>query len=233
MKLVLHKDQRDCDTEATSIITASINKLLQTQDHVILAIPGGRSVSGIFKNLRETEISWGRVHIFMIDERRVPLTHKDSNFKQAKADFLDYLVNKGVLPKENLHPYVDNNKNDNPDQALVEYQTQLENLGGKYDILLLSSGEDGHIAALQPNHHSVRDKSSHFLIMNDSPKPPAKRMTMSSALVKHAQVCLLIFYGETKKTAYDAFMHDDVTVYDCPAKLVLEINDLYVVTNLE
>ena len=77
--------------------------------------------------------------------------------------------------------------------------------GFRYDIILLSSGEDGHVGALYPDHHSVADQHHGFIVMDDSPKPPPERMTSSLSLMQTAEVALLLFVGEAKREAYERF----------------------------
>ncbi|MBS3115985.1 6-phosphogluconolactonase [Candidatus Woesearchaeota archaeon] len=219
----LTKDQSD--QKVVEIITFSLSKLLRTQQQVVFAIPGGRSVSGIFKLLKKAVIPWDNIHIFMIDERIAPLEDKESNFRLAKETFLDELVKNGKIRQENLHPF-------KVQEGVEKYQQELQKYGGKYDFILVSSGEDGHIGALFSNHHSIKDPSPFFITMDDSPKPPPKRMTMSALLVKKAQVAIILFYGEAKRTAYEAFQHQNVDVIHCPAKLVQKVPEYYVVMDL-
>ncbi|MDK1031047.1 MAG: 6-phosphogluconolactonase, partial [Planctomycetia bacterium] len=169
---------------AAELITDSIVGLLAEKELVVLAVPGGRSVSGIFALFRAQDIPWRKVHIFMVDERLVPLSDDRSNFKLAREGFTDALVAEGKLPQENVHPFVfDGSKEDS---GLAGYEEELRDLGGACDIVLLSSGEDGHIGALYPNHHSFRDESEFYVAMHDSPKPPPDRMTMSRKLLLRA-----------------------------------------------
>ena len=97
----------------------------------------------------------------------------------------------------------------------------------------MSSGEDGHVAALYPNHHSIRNDSDFFLSMRDSPKPPKDRMTMSRKLLTKSKIVILLFFGEIKEDAYRKFLDGNIDVDSCPAKLVLSIKDSYVLTNLD
>ncbi|KAM0688710.1 hypothetical protein COBT_000030 [Conglomerata obtusa] len=48
----------------------------------------------------------------------------------------------------------------------------------KVDIAILSVGEDGHVASLFPNH-SALDSTGDLIYVNDSPKPPKERITVS------------------------------------------------------
>lgn len=203
--------------KSADLIEQSINELLEEQDYVVLGVVGGRSVSGIFEHLRRRELPWYKIHLFMIDERKVPLFHKDSNFKIVEDHIAD------MFPEENLHPF-------RIEEGIDKYEEELKNYSGHYDILLLSSGEDGHIAALYPNH-SVLDDSEFFIEMDDSPKLPKKRMTASRKLLLKSKIAILVFAGETKRNALDMFLDESITYKDCPAKLVKELK-YYVITDL-
>lgn len=225
------KNKDELDRFTLNIMVNSTEELLRNQDKVVIAIPGGRSVQGVFELLGEDSISWERVHIFMVDERLVSLSHQDSNFKLAQEIFLNKLVTKGVLPEENIHPFVLDR--DAEDFGIFHYEQELKRHGGIYDIVLLSAGEDGHIGALYPNHHSIKSEADFYLTMKDSPKPPKARMTLSRKLLLKSKVTILLFFDKTKKEAYRKFSGGQVHYQACPAKLVLMIDDSYVITNLD
>jgi len=217
MKIII-KNKEELEREAVNIIREAIDEILKEKENVVLAVPGGRSVSGIFKLLKKEDIQWQKVHIFMIDERVVPLDHEDSNFKLVKENLLNE-----EIPEENVHPFI-------LDKGIKDYEEELKKYGS-YDIILLSSGEDGHIAALYPKHHSIKDESEFFIAMDDSPKPPPVRMTSSKKLLQRAKVALLLFIGEGKRKAYEKFLDENLTVEECPAKLVKNLNS-YILTDL-
>jgi 6-phosphogluconolactonase len=219
------QDKLKVDQEAARIIIRSVSEIIKKKEICILAIPGGKSVSGIFKLIKETqEIPWGKVHIFMVDERMVSINDDNSNFKLANDTFIGELTHNGKLPKQNVHPF-------KVEQGIESYQKELERLGGKYDIILLSAGEDGHVGALFSNHHSIRDKSPFFITMDDSPKPPPERMTSSRLLLEKADTAILLFYGEGKKEAYKKFRDEKVTIEDLPTKLVKNIKNSFVISS--
>lgn len=220
------RKKEDCDKKVANLIRDSILKLLQKKQQVVLGLVGGRSVSGIYQELKKKSIPWGQVQIFMVDERMVAITDKESNFQLISENLTKELIKKGVLPTENVHPF-------DYKRGINNYREQLNHYGGRYDFLLLSSGEDGHVGALYPNHHSIKDKSEFFLTMKDSPKPPKERMTASLSLLKKSDIMIVLFYGKEKRTVYELFNNDELTITDCPAKLVNEIKEGYVVTDLE
>lgn len=202
------------------LIKSKVNDLLDKQDEVVIGIPGGRSVGGIFKRLLNQDLYWARVHIFMVDERLVDFTSDDSNFRLAKEMFIDELVESGDLPKENMHVF-------SKDMDVDDYRDELRTYGGRFDIVILSSGEDGHVGSLFPRK-GIDNYAEFFFKIDDSPKPPKERMTASKRLLENSQVGILLFFGESKKAAFEQFQDAQVSVEDCPAKLVEDIKESYI-----
>lgn len=226
---IYKEDSEELAKAAVDILAEAVNKLLQQQKQVILAIPGGRSVVAIWKLLaNENRIPWNKVQIFMADERVVSPTHEDSNYKLAYDTFLKKLVDSGKLPQNNAHPFT---PDDSKDKGSNHYYDELKKFG-KVDILILSSGEDGHVGALYPDFHSVKNDSEGYIVMDDSPKPPPVRITMSRKTMLSAKTSLLLFIGEAKKEAYEKFKSGG-DIIKCPARLAKKIKDSYVLTNLQ
>lgn len=202
---VIYKPLRsEIERSAVKIISETAADILAGQESLVLAIPGGRSVVGIFKLLKKTDsIDWEKIHIFILDERLVPPGDKESNFKLAKDLFIDELIKKKSIPRGNIHPFIYDKKN--PSFGICEYTDELKKFGGSYDIILLSSGEDGHIGGLYPNHHSIRDDSEYYITMNDSPKPPSNRMSSSRKLILRSKTAIVFFLGEGKKNGFSGF----------------------------
>ncbi|MFH1848716.1 MAG: 6-phosphogluconolactonase [archaeon] len=184
---------------------------------VVLGLCGGRSVPGVFSELAKRDIDWGRVQIFMVDERMVPVDDAESNFGLVKG-----LIDRIKIPAENVHPF-------RAEQGIAGYEEELKLHGGRYDVVLLSSGEDGHIGALYPEHHSIEDESEFFIEMDDSPKPPPRRMSMSRKLLLKADTGILLFFG--KADAYGKFVAAE-DFRKCPAALVKSLPRPYVLADV-
>lgn len=229
-KIISYLDEYELEKGAADIISQFLKKLLLDQGAVVFSIPGGRSVTGIFEQLGKKNVSWEKIHIFMVDERLVPLNHPQSNFKLARERFIDKLLSRGDLPRRNVHPFImDQSK---PDFGTSDYGQELERLGGCHDLVLLSSGEDSHVAALFPEHHSILDESPSYIVFHDSPKPPRGRMSISPRLLMKSRIAVLLFKGEAKRAAYAKFQDERLTPRLCPAKLVLSVEDSYILTDL-
>lgn len=217
-------EEKDVYKKATDVIVKSLKKVLSEKDNAIIALPGGRNIFPIIELLKKEKIPWENIHVFMVDERLVPITDDNSNFKLIQG--LDE-----VMPKENLHPFVLDEKK--KDFGLSVYENEIKKYGGAYDIVVVSAGEDGHIAAMYPNHHSLEDTSNYYMLMHDSPKPPKDRMSTTANMLMKSKIGLILFVGDAKKDAYRKFLDDNMDFRNCPAKLISKLKESYVITNIE
>jgi len=69
-------------------------------------------------------------------------------------------------------------------------------------VVLLSSGEDDHIASLFPNHETIKYNKDFFISTKTSPKPPKNRMSSSRKLLSKTKVSILLFFSKSKKQAF-------------------------------
>ena len=127
-----------------------------------VALSGGRTPVGLYRGLaREGEsFPWEKIHIFLVDERFVPHTDKDSNYRMIQEALLGVVP----IPKDNIHPIETNLPG--PDEAAKEYEREIIRhfrLGQgqlpRFDLVLLGLGEDGHTASLFPGSAVLQDKS--------------------------------------------------------------------------
>lgn len=214
--------------KALEMFRESIQKILQKKSHLTLAISGGTGVIDLFKLLGATDnIPWELIHIFMLDERCVPINHHDSNYKQANDLFIAELIDQKIIPPRNVHPYIYNNFD------VMDYNRQLTALGSSLDIIIAGMGEDGHIASLFPHHESIESKELGFIMVEDAPKPPPVRISSSKKLIMTAKTSILMFWGESKRNAFNSLMNESATIEDCPAKIFKDIPDSYLFTDLE
>jgi len=230
MEIIYRPDSAVLDKIAVQLFVDTTKKLLEKKHFVVWALPGGRSVSAVFNKLSSiSDIDWKRVHFFMVDERLVPIDDRESNYRLLKETLLDKLLEKDLITHNNIHPFIF--RPGEKDPGTISYRAELEKFGGSYDLVLLSSGEDGHIAGLYPAHHSIEDDAPFFLTMDDSPKPPVDRMTGSRSLIQRSGSSILLFYGNAKRDALDLFKNNNISYIDCPAKITYQIKHGYALTD--
>lgn len=176
-------------------ILMSRSKTAQT---LSLAIPGGRTPGPVLEALakRLPDGIRKKLHLLWLDERCVPLDHADRNDSATLAAW----KRGGELPAH-VHAMAAESKN--LEDVCSNYAKILsEELGDKpIDVCLIGIGEDGHLASLFPNHHGLKNESPVFSV-DDSPKPPPRRITLSLGTINRARHRLVIALGEAKGDIY-------------------------------
>jgi 6-phosphogluconolactonase len=230
MEIIYSPDLGYLDWKSASLLCEKSEALLRQKEYILWALPGGRSVTGIFDVLaRQEDFDWSRIHFYLADERLVPTYDENSNFRVIKERLLDPLLAVRKIKRTNIHAF--KHSPGSPDSGLDAYKKELVRMGKYFDIILLSSGEDGHIAGLFPGHSTIYDDSEYFIRTFDSPKSPPERMSSSRRLVAASDTIILLFYGAEKKEAFRKFMDPDQTVAGCPARLALEAKNTFVLTD--
>ncbi|MFT4326003.1 MAG: 6-phosphogluconolactonase [Candidatus Woesearchaeota archaeon] len=217
-------------THMLAALKESISDVLKTKKQVNIGLPGGESANELFKLLKhDASFPWDYVHFFMVDERLVSITDPESNYRNAHAQFIGVVTEKEMLPEDNVHPFfIQEFKN----QAKRNYEREIEEQGGVFDILIFGVGPDGHIASLFPNHPLLESEDPVTAFINDAPKAPPERITITPHMIAKASHAFLIFKGSAKQEAYEAYNDKTISVKDCPAKLVNSLKYVYVVTDL-
>ena len=221
--MIIKGHRQQLENQAASHLATSINGILSRKPWACLGMVGGRSVGPILDLLKDKGVDWERVHLFMVDERLVEKDHPDSNYRLVYSHVAPYMV------RANLHPFVFSRGEEHA--ALADYRRELEKVGAQLDVVLLSSGEDGHIASLFPEHETIDSQDDFFLSTSAAPKPPPERMSASPKLISRASTAVLLFLGENKQQAFDNLLDDSVPVRKCPAKLVRSVDNHFILTD--
>lgn len=135
-------------------------------------------------------VEFPKWEVFYADERCVPLDHEDSNHKLVKEELLDKIPSDMGQPK--VYP-IDEKYIDNEQEMADQYEKTLVSIFAArdsvklplFDLILLGCGPDGHTCSLFPDHPLLREQDAWVLSIADSPKPPAKRITLSLPVVLH------------------------------------------------
>jgi len=192
--------------EWQKIATEAITK----RDKLTVALSGGRTPVDFYQALDEIDFRfWEKTHIFLADERYVPLDDVDSNYNLVKTNIL----NKIKIPDDNLHPVPVTEKS--PKDAAKRYQEILQTFFGldpkglpAFDLILLGLGEDGHIASLFPEDKpSVCDKELVKAVFVE--RVNHERITLSLSVINNAENIIFMVCGKNKASILKAILEDE------------------------
>jgi 6-phosphogluconolactonase len=174
-----------------------------------VALPGGRIAQKFFastaQQTRSRNVSFHSVHFFWADERCVPPTDPESNFKSAN-EFL-------FIPLKIADAQIHRLRGESPPQAALERAVQdistiaPANQDGwpVLDLIFLGMGEDGHTASLFQNAPSGPQNGTNcntpFIFVPDSPKPPPRRISLNYDAIAAATLVWVLISGRGKEIA--------------------------------
>lgn len=166
-----------------------------------IAVSGG-SMPKILTGLATAEgLDWRKCKVWFADERCVPLDHSDSNYK-AWAD----LLSSSGIPEGNV---VTVDTDLSPKDAAANYEEALRaafSVGGDaigaqlpcFDAALLGVGPDGHTCSLFPGHPLLEERGKWVADIEDSPKPPPQRVTLTYPVLNNSRNVIFIGTGGGK-----------------------------------
>ena len=144
--------------------------------------------------LRQATVDWRRITLFWADERAVSPDDPESNYGLAERMLLSPLG--ASAPRAIRMPA------DAPDlgQAAQWYDDALATeLGDRpLDLAILGIGEDGHICSLFPGHKALLVDDRRATAVEDSPKPPPRRLTLTLKFVLRTKKIWVIAIGSRK-----------------------------------
>jgi 6-phosphogluconolactonase len=170
-----------------------------------VALSGGRIALKFFTSVvaqaKAREISLGLVHFFWADERCVPPDDAESNFRAAhELLFAPLRINDAQIHR--IHG------EDSPEIAAQKATMDICHIAPKnsagqpvLDLIFLGMGEDGHVASLFPGKMEGKMPADIFCAVNNSPKPPPDRVTLSYATIAAAKNVWEMASGAGKETA--------------------------------
>jgi 6-phosphogluconolactonase len=190
------------NAEALSIAAAHYfvercNKSIAETGRFTVALSGGSTPKALYQLLATPKFSrnidWKNVHLLWGDERFVPHTHEDSNYRMVKEALLDHVK----VPRKNILAMP--TKGEAKDCA-VQYEKAIADTLGKkmqIDLTLLGMGDDGHTASLFPGTNILNEKKAYIKEVWVESKQTF-RLSFTYRLIDNSKEAMFLVAGAAK-----------------------------------
>lgn len=196
-------------------------KAVSDQSIFHVALSGGSTPKLIFDVLAAeygTKIDWSSIHFYWGDERCVPPTDEQSNYKMT----VDHLFSKIAVPKENIHRVLGEN---DPIGEAMRYanllEINLDRVAGipQFDMVLLGMGDDGHTASIFPHEMQLWDAADHCVVATH-PDSGQKRVSINGKVINTAKEVIFLVTGSAKEEKVKTILNKETGFEAFPAALV-------------
>jgi 6-phosphogluconolactonase len=178
--------------DAAGFILDRAGDTLSKRDQFRIALAGGNTPRPIYSEMAKMNLPWERIHFTFGDERCVPPTDSQSNFRMARES----LFKPGGVPDKSIarvRGEID------PETAAQEYEGELDLFAAnhdetiyRHDLILLGIGDDGHTASLFPGTVALTEQKRKVMA-NLVPKFNSWRITFTFPLINQARhICFLV-----------------------------------------
>jgi 6-phosphogluconolactonase len=182
---------------------------------------------------------WNKWNVLLADERCVPTSHDDSNMGALTKELLHHIG----IPSAQIYGI---------DESLLEapagiqaqaYESKLRSAlsksGGMLDLALLGFGPDGHTCSLFPGHALLQERYRWISGLEDSPKPPPKRVTLTlRVLNEYTRIVVFCGAGSSKQNVLERIFgviegrhgldfHVCMNIGELPCSMVRPRDELY------
>jgi 6-phosphogluconolactonase len=180
-----------------------VQKAVAVRGIARIAISGGSTPKAAFQLLANpaepflSAMPWEKLQLYWVDERTVPPTDTDSNFRMTKEALLDHVP----LKPEQIHRMEGELE---PEVAAARYESEIRNsfrLEGAesptFDLIALGMGDDGHTASLFPHTQAIHEMGR-LVTANQVPQKDTWRITLTWPVINHARSVFFLIGGTDK-----------------------------------
>ena len=220
----IYNNTEEINIAAADLFIAAAQKAIAKKDKFTVVLTGGSSPAGVYKLLAsddyKNKIDWSKVFVFWGDERWVPLNDDLSNAKTSYAALLSHVP----IPVENIFEMYKDGVT--PEDYAVTYEQSIRTvLGdeGKFDLILLGMGDDGHTASLFPGQAVLQEQNKWVDAYYLEPQKMF-RITLTAPLINKAEKIIVIAFGEKKTPALKEVTTGEYNPATYPMQLIKPVS---------
>ncbi|SHI83386.1 6-phosphogluconolactonase [Arenibacter nanhaiticus] len=202
-----------------------LEELIESNGSAHIALSGGSTPKEVFDFMAANYkgVNWANAHFYWGDERCVPPTDAESNYRMT----VDHLLSKIDIPQENIHRVF------GEDQPAEEAQRYAKLLGEKlpmvnntpqFDLVILGMGDDGHTASIFP-HEIELWNAEDFCEVAVHPDSGQRRITLTGKVINNAKTVAFLVTGKGKAEKVTKIINEEPGSHVYPASLVAPATD--------
>lgn len=180
-------------------LLATLVDLQARRDSVHLCLTGGEAANAMYEHLADlapgSELDSSRLQLWWGDERFLPATDPQRNSLQA----LTRLGRTIAINPADTHMMAAKDGRKDSHESAAEYEAELSEV--HFDITLLGVGIDGHVGSIFPGHPSFEPTSRLVIGVEDAPKEPADRISLTLGAMNRTDQIWFLATGEAKADA--------------------------------
>jgi 6-phosphogluconolactonase len=211
-------------TAAAEFLEAA-REAVRTKDSFCVALSGGstpKALYGLLLNnpMLQAMVPWSKTQFFFGDERHVPPTDPESNFRMAT----EAMLAKAPIDAKQVHRIKGEKRN--AAQAAEEYDEDLrasfrltDGQLPRFDLVLLGMGPEGHTASLFPGTKALKEERR-LVVNNWVGKLYTDRITLTPPVLNNAARVLFMVHGAEKAPALKAVLEGPYEPDQLPAQIV-------------
>jgi 6-phosphogluconolactonase len=220
MELKIVADMNELSRTGAEEFSRCAREAIAANGRFSVALSGGSTPQGTYSLLAEQQndpakrLAWEKIHVFFGDERHVPPTHRDSNFRMANESMLSKIP----IPPQNVHRIL---AELDAAVAASKYEEDLKKFFSttdpwpRFDLIMLGVGPCGHTASLFPDTTALNE-NSRWVVANWVQKFNAYRITFTFPVINHGSEVMFQVAGEEKSAILkEVFQQPGKKIYPC------------------
>ena len=214
--------------DAAARFVAAAAQAVRETGRFVVALAGGSTPKRLYELLSTPEyaarVDWAHTHVYFGDERCVPPDDPASNYRMARVALLDRVP----VPAGNVHRM---RGDDDPLQAAGAYERELRaafatpdgppslRSGGRFHLVLLGMGSNGHTASLFPGLTAVRERER-WVVAEHVAEVAAWRITLTPPLLNAAAQVVFLVLGADKAPMLKRVLQGPARPDELPAQAI-------------
>jgi 6-phosphogluconolactonase len=210
---------------AAGVFVASARQAVAARGKFTVALAGGSTPRMLYSLLASddalrSQTPWEETFFFFGDERCVPPTHADSNYRMAHDAMLSKI---GVKPE---HVFRMKGEARDAEQAAAAYEQDLRRFFflersqlPRFDLVLLGMGPDGHTASLFPGTRAL-EAHNQLVAANWVGKLYSHRITLTVPVFNSAASTLFMVHGQDKAPALKGVLEGPYEPMQLPSQFI-------------